>query len=114
MYQLAYKLAIEIFHFTKDFPKEETYSLTSQIRKSSRSIPANIAEGWAKRKYESVFLRHLIDSNGSCEETKVWLDFAKDCQYIDLTQFNFFLDRYKEVGAMLNSLINKWQTFNKG
>lgn len=83
VYQLSYSLAMKLFEITKKFPKEETYSLTDQIRRSSRSTPVNIAEGWTKRKYENVFIRHLIDSNGSCEETKVWLDFARDCQYID-------------------------------
>ncbi len=73
VFQLSYKLATEIFWLTKDFPKEEIYSLTDQMRRSSRSIPVNIAEAWAKRKYENVFKRHLIDSVGSCDETKVWL-----------------------------------------
>ena len=70
-YQLSFSLAEEIFHLSKKFSKEEHYSLTDQIRRSSRSIPANVAEGWAKRHFENVFKRHLVDSIGSCDETKV-------------------------------------------
>ena len=80
VFQLAYDLAMEVFWSTKEFPKEETYSLTDQIRRSSRSICANVVEGWAKRIYENVFKRHLVDSIGSCDETKLWLQFSLDCQ----------------------------------
>ncbi|HBO96553.1 MAG TPA: diversity-generating retroelement protein bAvd family protein [Candidatus Omnitrophica bacterium] len=111
VYQLSYTLAMKLFELAKRFPKEETYSLTDQVRRASRSIPVNIAEGWTKRKYENVFIRHLIDSNGSCEETKVWLDFARDCAYLDTRGHKDLLERYNEVGAMLNSLIKNWQTF---
>jgi four helix bundle protein len=113
VYQLSYKLAMEIFEVTKKFPKDEVYSIFSQIRKSSRSIPANIAEGWAKRRYENVFLRHLNDSNGSCEETKVWLDFSKDCGYILSDIHTSLINEYNRVGAMLNSLMNNWKTFQR-
>jgi four helix bundle protein len=111
VYQVSYVLAMKLFELAKKFPKEETYSLTDQIRRASRSISVNIAEGWAKRKYENVFIRHLIDSNGSCEETKVWLDFARDCAYLDTREHKDLLERYNEVGAMLNSLIKNWQTY---
>ena len=82
VYQIAYQLAIEIYETTKKFPKEETYSMTDQMRRSSRSVSINIREGFAKRKYEQVFIRHLNDSLGSSEETRGWLEFAKDCLYI--------------------------------
>jgi len=111
VYRLSYKLAMEIFYLTKKFPKDEMYSLTSQIKNSSRSIPSNITEGWAKRKYEQVFKRHLVDAMGSCEETKVWLDFSFDCGYIKSDEHNSFSIRYEEVSKMLNGLIEKWQTF---
>jgi four helix bundle protein len=75
---------------TKNFPKEEVYSLTSQIVRSSRSISANITEGWAKRTYEVVFKQHLINSPGSCSETETWLDFAMECNYIDRETYNQF------------------------
>lgn len=80
VYQLAYKLAMEIYSITKAFPAEEKYSLTDQIRRSSRSVAINIREGYAKRKYEQVFIRHLNDSLGSSEETRGWLDFAHSCK----------------------------------
>ena len=111
VYQLSYDLAVEIFELTKKFPKEELYSLTNQIRRSSRSVPVNIGEGWAKRKYKNVFLRHLTDSNGSCEETKIWLDFSKDCNYLSIETHDEFINRYHKVGAMLNSLMKNWRTF---
>ena len=111
VYQLSYKLAMKIFEMTKKFPKEEIYSLTDQIRRASRSISANIGEGWAKRRYENVFLRHLIDSYGSCEEIKIFLDFARDCKYINVGQYKELINQYNEVSAMLNSLIRNWRTY---
>lgn len=111
VYQQSYRLALEIFKITKSFPKEETYSLTSQLMRSSRSIPANIGEGWAKRKHENIFLKHLHDANGSCEETKIWLDFARDCNYVNVEIHERLTIEYKEVGAMLNSLMRNWKTF---
>lgn len=112
IYTAAYKLAMEIFEITKQFPKEETYSLTDQIRRSSRSVAINIREGYAKRKYENVFIRHLNDSLGSCEETRGWLDFARDCKYITSEQYKNIDARYDEVSAMVYSLMNKWQNYS--
>ena len=111
VYQLSYRLAMELFEVTKTFPKEEVYSMTDQIRRASRSIAANIVEGWAKRKYENVFIKHLIDANGSCEEMKIFLDFAKDCKYISVERHQALMSQYNEVGAMLSSLIRKWKTY---
>jgi len=108
VYQMAYKLAVEIFEITKKFPKEETYSLTDQIRKSSRSIAVNIREGFAKRKYEQVFIRHLNDALGSSEETKGWLDF----RYISKEKHKQLYGQYDEVNAMLYSLMHNWQNFS--
>ena len=112
VYQMAYKLAVEIFEMTKKFPKEETYSLTNQIRKSSRSVAINIREGLAKRKYEQVFIRHLNDALGSSEETKGWLDFSLDFRYISKERHQQLYGDYDEVNAMLYSLMNKWQNFS--
>jgi four helix bundle protein len=112
VYRLSYQLAMEIFEITKKFPKEEIYSLTDQMRRSSRSVSINIREGYAKRKYEQVFIRHLNDSLGSSEETRGWLDFAKDCIYITKNEHNRLDDRYDQVNAMLYSLMNNWQTFS--
>ena len=71
----------------------------------------NIGEGWAKRRYENVFRRHLIDAIGSCDETKIWLDFSLDCKYISDKGHKKLIDNYDEVGRMLNGLFEKWQTF---
>jgi len=111
VYNLAYKLAMEVFEITKTFPKEEVYSLTSQIRKSSRSVAANIREGYAKRKYEQVFIRHLNDFLGSSEETRGWLDFSKDCEYISKDNFFKFDKEYDSLSGMLYSLMNNWKPF---
>lgn len=111
VYRLSYELAMRIFKLTREFPKEELYSLTSQIIRSSRSIPANVAEGWAKRKHENIFKRHLLDAMGSVDETKTWLDFAKDCDYISTDKHCELTNRYEEVGAKLYNLRENWQTF---
>ncbi|MHC4417767.1 MAG: four helix bundle protein [Planctomycetota bacterium] len=112
VYQIAYKLATEIFEITKKFPKEEIYSLTHQVRRSSRSVAINIREGYGKRKYEQVFIRHLNDSLGSSEETRGWLDFAKDCRYMTKDEHKRLDGKYDEVNAMLYSLMNNWQSFS--
>ncbi len=82
VYQLAYRLAMEIFQVTKTFPQAERYSLTDQIRRSSRSGAANIAEGFRKRQYPNMFVSKLADSDAEATETQVWLDFALDCGYL--------------------------------
>ena len=110
VYNLAFELAMEIFELTLNFPKEERYSFTDQIRRSSRSVAINIREGFAKRRYENVFIRHLNDSIGSSEETRGWLDFSARCQYIN-QETQERLDRsYDEVNAMLYRLMNNWKT----
>lgn len=109
VYNLAYELAMEIFEITKSFPKEETYSLTDQIRRSSRSVAINIREGFAKRRYEQVFICHLNASLGSSEETRGWLNFSLDCKYISQEQQQRLDSRYDEVNAMLFTLMNNWE-----
>jgi four helix bundle protein len=109
VYGLSYELAVKIFEVSKKFPKEEIYSLTDQIRRSSRSISANIREGFAKKKYRDVFIRHLNDALGSSEETRTWVDFAKDCGYISQEKHDEFEQRYDEVSRMLYSLLKRWQ-----
>ena len=81
VYELAYKLAMEIFNESKSFPKEERYSLTDQIRRSSRSVATNIAEGYRKRRYPNMFVSKMADADSEGTETQVWLDFAQDCGY---------------------------------
>ena len=111
VYKLSYDAAMEIFLTTRSFPKEELYSLTSQIVRSSRSVSANISEGWAKREYENIFKNHLITSLGSVSETHTWLSFAKDCNYIEISKFDFFDEKYNSIGKMLTKLHQNWKKF---
>ena len=110
VYNLAFELAMEIFNMTQDFPKEEQYSLTDQMRRSSRSVAINIREGFAKKRYENVFIRHLNDALGSSEETRGWLDFSLRCRYIDPKIHEMLDTSYDEVNAMLYSLMKNWKT----
>jgi four helix bundle protein len=111
VYQKSYTLAMEIFEITKTFPKEEKYSLVDQVRRSSRSVPANISEAWVKRKYPKSFVSKLLDSLGEESETEVWIDMAKDCKYIDEQLHKSLFDRYSEVAKMLSSMINSPDKF---
>jgi four helix bundle protein len=111
VYQKAYKLAMEVFEISKGFPKEEKYSLTDQIRRSSRSVTSCIAESWSKRRYEKAFISKLTDSLGEENETEVWLDYSKDCNYIADEPYGQLTNEYLEVRKMLISIINnpdKW------
>jgi len=111
VYQKAYKLAMEIFEITKTFPKEEKYSLTDQIRRSSRSVTSCIAESWAKRRYIKSFVSKLTDSLGEEYETEVWLDYSRDSEYITNQENEVLANGYDEVRKMLISMINnpeKW------
>jgi len=105
VYQLAYRLAMEIFHLSKRFPPEEKYSLTDQIRRSSRSVPVNIAEGFRKRQYPKAFVNKLSDADGEATETQVWLNFSRDCRYISVEDCERLTDGYLEVGRMLGAMM---------
>ncbi len=111
VYQLAYELAMEIFRLSKSFPKEEKYSLTAQIRRSARSICANIAEGYRKRQYPNHFASKMSDADGECSETTIWLDFALDCGYIKEDVHKKLREKYDEVGRMLGSMITSPEKF---
>lgn len=111
VYQLSYALAMEIFEISKRFPKEERYALTSQIRNSSRSVCANLAEAYRKRIYPKPFTSKITDSDGEASETSVWIDFAHDCNYIDAALKDNLLSRYREVGRMLGSMSNHPEKF---
>ena len=111
VYQLAYKLAMEIFLLSKAFPREEIYSLTDQIRRSSRSIAANLAEGFRKRRYPNVFLNKLTDCDAEAAETQVWLDFARDCGYLSKDSHKKLMTQYEEVGRMLAGMMAKPEAF---
>ena len=111
VYQKAYELAMEIFEFSKHFPPEEKYSLTDQIRRSSRSVCTNIREAWAKRRYEAHFVSKLSDADGENGETESWLDFACDCRYLSEGDRARFTEKCREVGAMLGSMMNDPSSF---
>ena len=111
VYQLAFKSSMEIFNISKSFPKEEVFSLTSQIRRSSRSVSANIAEAFRKRRYEKSFIAKLSDSEAEAAETQVWLDYSLECGYItDLVHQKLFSDYDNIIGKIVNMIIHpeKW------
>jgi four helix bundle protein len=107
VYQKAKSLAKDIFEVTKSFPKEEMYSLTDQVKRSSRSIGAQIAEAWAKRRYEKHFVSKLTDADGEQQETQHWVDTAEDCGYLEKNRVKELNKALSEIGGMLNSMINK-------
>lgn len=116
VYQMAYKLAMEIYNESKSFPKDERFSLTDQIRRSSRSVAANIAEGYRKRQYPRMFVSKLADADGETTETQVWLDFSRDCGYISSERHDILFNAYEEVGKMLGAMIahpEKFMPHNK-
>ena len=106
VYKKAFTLAMEIFEITKSFPKEEMYSLTDQIRRSSRSVRSSIGEAYRKRRYSAHFISKLTDSDSENSETQVWLDFSLACKYINKDLFNELVSESKEVGKLLNDMIN--------
>ncbi len=111
VYQKAYALALRVFEVSSKFPSEEKFALTSQIRRSSRSVCMNLREAWAKRRYEAHFISKLTDCSGENAETDTSLDFAKDHAYI-LTQIHAELvSLYDEVGRMLSSMIRSPEKF---
>ena len=105
VYQLAYKLAMEIFHLSRAFHREEIYSLTNQIRRSSRSVAANLAEGYRKRRYPAMLLNKLTDCDAEGAETQVWIDFAYDCGYLSKENHRKLTSGYEQVGRMLGSMM---------
>ena len=105
VYQAAFELQQEIFLITKTFPKEEMYSLTDQIRRSSRAIGANLAEAWQKRLYEAHFVSKLSDADSEQAETQHWLDTASACQYIDTPTHHKLIQKCQDIGRMLGTMI---------
>ena len=106
VYRKAYAISMEIFNLSKGWPTEERYSLTDQIRRSSRSVCANLREAWAKRRYEAHFINKLTDCDGENAETDTWLDYAKDCEYISVAQHKHLRDESEAVGRMLGKMLN--------
>ena len=105
-YQLSYRLAMDIFELSRSFPPEEKFALTSQIRRSARSVPMNLREAWAKRRYEAHFVSKLTDCDGESGETETSLDFAFDCGYITEEQYRDLIKINNEVGRLLGSMLN--------
>ena len=111
VYQKAFELAMKIFEESKIFPKEEKYSLTDQIRRSSRSVCANLAEAYRKRKYPPHFISKLTDADMENTETQVWLKFSIACGYASEESFSALSNDSKEIGRMLDHMINNPEKF---
>jgi four helix bundle protein len=111
VYKVAYELAMEIFHASKHWPKEEKFSLTDQVRRSSRSVCSNLREAWSKRRYEAHFISKLTDCDGENSETGTWLDFANDCNYLPDDQYKNLAEKCNRVGSMLGAMIKNPKPF---
>lgn len=111
VYRRAFDAAMRIFQLTKEFPVAEKYSLVDQIRRASRSVCANISEGWRKRQYIAVFKNKITDSMQEASETQCWLEFSIACQYIDQYTFNELDDEYEQIIAMLSSMEKNAEKF---
>jgi four helix bundle protein len=107
VYKLAREQAKRIFAVSKSFPNEEKYSLTDQIRRSSRAVNALVAEAWARRRYPAAFVNKIDEALGEAMETQAWLDHAHDCEYINRNQYLELDDAWQHVGAMLNRMIDR-------
>jgi four helix bundle protein len=111
VYKLSFEIAMKIFEITRKFPKEEMYSLTDQIRRSSRSVCSNIAEAFRKRRYPKSFVSKLSDSESEAAESQTWLDFSLSCEYLSLEEHKALNDKYEIViGSLVNMSIHpeKW------
>ncbi len=111
VYQIAFNTAMKIFETSKSFPKEETYSLTDQIRRSSRSVCANLAEAWRRRRYNGSFLLRLNDAEAEAAESQVWLKFAVKCQYLDIETARQLYSQYNQILGMIVKMtknVDKW------
>ncbi|HEY7545577.1 MAG TPA: four helix bundle protein [Blastocatellia bacterium] len=111
VYKKAFEAAMQVFQFSKKFPKEELYSLTDQIRRSSRSICANLAEAWRKRRYESAFVSKLSDAEAEAAETQTWLEFAVRCEYLNSETGRVLFKAYNEIISILVAMINSTDTW---
>jgi len=111
VYQKAFDASMELFHTSRTFPREEQYALTDQLRRSSRSVCAHIAEAWRKRRYEKSFVSKLSDADGEGAEVQVWLEYAVECGYVGPETARPWYKTYNEVQAMLVAMMNdprKW------
>lgn len=111
VHRKARALARDVFDFTLTLPKDEEFSLKDQMRRASRSIGAQIAEAWAKRRYEKHFISKLTDADAEQMETQHWMDIALDCRYLDKTHYTHFIEQLEEINRMLHGMINKADAF---
>jgi len=113
VYKLSREVSKEIFIITKNFPREEMYSLTDQMRRSSRSVGAQIAEAWGKRRYEMHFVSKLTDADSEQLETQHWLEVSEECHYIDISVRDNLVNKCESIGKMLQRMIDRSSTFCK-
>lgn len=113
VYQMAFELALNIFEVTKGFPEEERYSLTDQIRRSSRSVGGQIAEAWGKRRYVKHFISKLTDADAEQMETQHWIDIAVSIEYIQKEDGDCLIQKCNQIGKMIGTMINKADQFCK-
>jgi four helix bundle protein len=113
VYEEAYQAALVVSKLSKGFPKVEQVELARQLRRAARSLPANIAEGWAKRDSPSEFKRYLQVAIGSCQETQVWLEMSRDEKYISEEEYKESWTRYDRIGIMLHRLWKQWRSSEK-
>jgi four helix bundle protein len=113
VYKKAFALAMDIFEVSKAFPKEEKYSLTDQIRRSSRSVCVNVGEGYRKRQYEAYFVSKSSDGDMENTETRIWLDFALSCLYLNEEKWSTFDARAEEIGRLLNHMIENPKSYQR-
>ena len=111
VYQRAFRIAMEIFELTSHFPMEERFSMVDQVRRSSRSVCSNLAEGWRKRQYKAVFRNKLTDAMQEASETQCWLEFAHSCNYLSIELFERLDAEYEQIIGMLSSMETKADTF---
>ena len=112
VYRFSFDAGMDIFEISKHFPAEEKYSLTDQIRRSSRSVSSNIAEAWRKRRYEKAFVAKLSDAEGEAAETQVWLEYACACKYVEEKEFSLLNEKYNAIIGMIVTMIqnpDKWK-----
>ena len=111
VYKEAYGLAMEIFEISKGWPAGEKYALTDQVRRSSRAVCANLREAWSKRRYEAHFISKLTDVDAENNETETWLDFARDCGYLDIERHADFSQKCRSIGSMIGAMLKSANTF---
>ena len=113
VYQKAREAAKQVFVVSKDFPREERYALTDQIRRSSRAVKAMLAEAWARRRYKAAFINKIDEALGEANETQSWLDDAVDAQYLSAIEFKNLDEHYQAIGGMLSRMIDRADDFCK-